>query len=69
MTSLSHTFFTKTINQHGLQEEVVIDKSGANTAALDIFNIRLWLSGYMLFMIEGLAIKYLNISSSKAPEK
>ena len=56
----ARAFFNKAINQHGLPEKVVIDKSGANAAALDTINIRLWLSGYMLFMIEVLAIKYLN---------
>ena len=56
----AHAFFTKAINQHGLPEKVVIDKSGANAAALDTINIRLWLSGCMLFMIEVLAVKYLN---------
>ncbi|MGR3969684.1 IS6 family transposase [Shewanella sp. 1180_01] len=53
-------FFNKAINQHGVPEKVVIDKSGANAAALDTINIRLWLSGRMLFMIEVLAVKYLN---------
>ncbi|AAN52999.1 IS6-like element ISSod8 family transposase [Shewanella oneidensis] len=56
----AHAFFTKAINQHGLPEKVVIDKSGANAAALDTVNIRLWLSGCMLFMIEVLTVKYLN---------
>ena len=56
----ARAFFNKAINQHGLPEKVVIDKSGANVAALDTINIRLWLSGYMLFMIEVLAVKYLN---------
>ena len=56
----ARAFFNKTINQHGLPEKVVIDKSGANAAALDTINVRLWLSGYMLFMIEVLAVKYLN---------
>ncbi|WP_445946530.1 IS6 family transposase [Shewanella sp.] len=56
----ARAFFNKAINQHGLPEKVVIDKSGANAAALDTVNIRLWLSGYMLFMIEVLAVKYLN---------
>ncbi|AQS36882.1 transposase [Shewanella psychrophila] len=56
----ARAFFNKAINQHGLPEKVVIDKSGANAAALDTINIRLWLSGYMLFMIEVLAVKYLN---------
>ena len=56
----ARAFFNRAINQHGLPEKVVIDKSGANTAALDTINVRLWLSGYMLFMIEVLAVKYLN---------
>ncbi|MPY24517.1 IS6 family transposase [Shewanella sp. YLB-07] len=56
----ARAFFNKAINQHGLPEKVVIDKSGANAAALESINIRLWLSGHMLFMIEVLAIKYLN---------
>jgi putative transposase len=56
----ARAFFNKAINQHGVPEKVVIDKSGANAAALDTVNIRLWLSGYMLFMIEVLTIKYLN---------
>lgn len=56
----AHAFFNKAINQHGLPEKVVIDKSGANAAALDTVNIRLWLSGCMLFMVEVLAVKYLN---------
>ena len=56
----ARAFFNKAINQHGLPEKFVIDQSGANVAALDTINIRLWLSGCMLFMIEVLAIKYLN---------
>ncbi|QDF67611.1 IS6 family transposase [Shewanella sp. SNU WT4] len=56
----ARVFFNKAINQHGLPEKVVIDQSGANAAALESINIRLWLSGCMLFMIEVLAIKYLN---------
>ncbi|AQS38979.1 DDE domain [Shewanella psychrophila] len=51
----ARAFFNKAINQHGLPEKVVIDKSGANAAALDTINICLWLSGHMLFMIEVLA--------------
>lgn len=53
-------FFKKAINQHGLPEKVVLDKSGSNAAALDTINVRLWLSGCMQFMIEVLAVKYLN---------
>ena len=53
-------FFNKAINSSRLPDKVVIDKSGANAAALDTVNIRLWLSGCMLLMIEVLAVKYLN---------
>lgn len=56
----ARAFFNKVINQHGLPEKVVIEQNGANAAALESINISLWLSGYMLFMIEVLAIKYLN---------
>ncbi len=56
----ARAFFNKAINNNGLPDKVVIDKSGANAAALDTVNIRLWLSGYMLLMIEVLAVKYLN---------
>jgi len=31
-------FFKKAIRQHGLPDKVTIDKSGANTAALDALN-------------------------------
>jgi putative transposase len=41
-------FFHKAIEQHGLPEKVVIDKSGSNAAALDSINWQLWFSG-MLF--------------------
>lgn len=53
-------FFDKAIGSSGLPSKVVIDKSGANAAALDTINVRLWLSGYMLVMIDVLAVKYLN---------
>ena len=53
-------FFDKAIKSSGLPRKVVIDKSGANAAALDTINIRLWLGGYMLCMIDVLAVKYLN---------
>jgi putative transposase len=35
-------------------------QSGANIAALEPLNVQLWLSGYMLCMIEELTVKYLN---------
>jgi putative transposase len=53
-------FFNKALDSSGLPSKVVIDKSGANIAALDTLNVQLWLSGYMLYMIEVLTVKYLN---------
>lgn len=53
-------FFDKALDSSGLPSKVVIDKSGANIAALDTLNVQLWLSGYMLCMIEVLTVKYLN---------
>ncbi len=53
-------FFDKAISSSGLPNKVVIDKSGSNIAALNTINVRLWLSGYMLSMIEVLTVKYLN---------
>ena len=65
----ARTSFNKAIYQNGLPEKVAIDKSGANAAALDTINIRLWLSGHMLFMIEVLAVKYLNNSVEQSHRK
>ena len=56
----ARAFFDKAISSSGLPGKVVIDKSGSNIAALDTINVRLWLSGYMLSMIEVLVVKYLN---------
>ena len=56
----ARAFFDKAIESNGLPNKVVIDKSGANDAALDTVNVRLWLCGYMLLMIDVLAVKYLN---------
>ncbi len=53
-------FFDKAITSNELSRKVVIDKSGANAVTLDTINIHLLLSGYMLYMVEVLAIKYLN---------
>ena len=53
-------FFDKALDSSSLPNKVVIDKSGANIAALDTLNVQLWLSGYMLFMMEVLTVKYLN---------
>ena len=56
----ARAFFEKAIGSSGLPDKVVIDQSGSNIAALDTINVRLWLSGYMLSMIEVLTVKYLN---------
>jgi len=56
----ARAFFNKALDSSGLPSKVVIDKSGANIAALDTLNVQLWLSGYMLCMIEVLTVKYLN---------
>ena len=44
----ARAFLDKALASSGLPSNVVIDKSGANIAALDTLNIQLWLSGYML---------------------
>jgi putative transposase len=56
----ARAFFNKVLESSSLPSKVVIDKSGANIAALDTLNVQLWLSGYMLCMIEVLTVKYLN---------
>ena len=56
----ARAFFEKVISSSGLPDKVVIDQSGSNIAALDTINVRLWLYGYMLSMIEVLTVKYLN---------
>ena len=56
----ARAFFDKALDSSGLPSKVVIDKSGANIAALDTLNVQLWFSGYMLCMIEVLTVKYLN---------
>jgi putative transposase len=55
-------FFDKALESSGLPCKVVIDKSGANIAALDTLNVQLWLSGYMLCMIEVLSWSRSDIS-------
>jgi putative transposase len=56
----ARAFYDKALNSSGLPSKVVIDKSGVNIASLDTLNVQLWLSGYMLCMIEVLTVKYLN---------
>ena len=56
----ARAFFDQALNSSGLPNKVVIDESGANIASLDTLNVQLWLSGYMLCMIEVLTVKYLN---------
>jgi putative transposase len=53
-------FFDKALNSSGLPSRLGIDKSGANIASFDTLNVQLWLSGYMLCMIEVFIVKYLN---------
>lgn len=64
-------FFQKAINQHGLPEKVVIDKSGSNTAALDTINCQLFCAGMILCFIEVIHCKYLNniVEQSHRPTK
>ena len=54
------SFFKKAIGSSGLPEKVTIDKSGANTAALERLNLLLFLSGLWCYFIEVRRIKYLN---------
>jgi transposase-like protein len=56
----ARAFFDKVLNSNGLPSRVVTDKSRANIVSLDPLNVQLWLSGYMLCMIEVLTVKYLN---------
>ena len=53
-------FFKKAIGSSGLPEKVTIDKSGANTAALERLNLWLFLAGLWWCFIEVRRIKYLN---------
>jgi Transposase and inactivated derivatives len=57
------SFFIKALGQHGFPEKVTMDKSGANKAAIDEINLRL----YLLFLLSGIFLhisvrqnKYLN---------
>jgi putative transposase len=52
-------FFKQAINNNGLPEKVVMDKSGANYAGLENINCLLMLAGLICF-IEILQVKYLN---------
>ncbi len=52
-------FFTRTIENNGIPEKVVIDKSSANFAGLQNMNIYLMLYGCFQF-IDILQVKYLN---------
>jgi putative transposase len=53
-------FFKKAIGASGFPEKVNIDKSGANTAALERINNLLFLYGLWPWLIEVRRIKYLN---------
>ena len=52
-------FFKQAIEDNGLPDKGVIDKSGANNAGLDNINILLFLAGLLCF-IDILQVKYLN---------
>jgi putative transposase len=53
-------FFNKAIGSSGMPEKINIDKSGANTAALDRINRLLFIYGMWHLLIEVRRIKYLN---------
>ena len=53
-------FFKKAINSSGLPDKVTIDKSGANTAALNRINLLLALMCMYPYLLEIRRIKYLN---------
>lgn len=53
-------FFRKVIGSGGFPVKVNIDKSGANTAALECINNLLFLCGLWPLLIEIRRIKYLN---------
>jgi putative transposase len=53
-------FFEKAIGSNGLPEKIDIDKSGANTAALERLNTLFFFHGLWHLLIEVRRIKYLN---------
>lgn len=53
-------FFKKAIGSSGMPNKVTIDKSGANTAALDEINLLLMLTQMYWYLIEIRRVKYLN---------
>ena len=54
------SFFEKTIGSSGMPEKMVIDKSGANTAACNRINTLLILCGLAALFIDVRRVKYLN---------
>ena len=56
----ARAFLNKTIGHNGLLKKVVIDKSGANLAALELVNFALFLIGCLFLMVDILQVKYLN---------
>jgi transposase-like protein len=56
----ARAFFTKAISHNGFPEKVVIDKSGSNALALHNINVKLWLMGKILNLVEVFQVKYLN---------
>ncbi len=58
--STVRVFLNKAIWHNGLPKKVVIDKSGANLAALESVNLALFLMGCFFLMVDILQVKYLN---------
>ena len=52
--------YYRAVDKYGAIVDFYLSKQRDEPAALDTINIRLWLSGYMLSMIEVFAVKYLN---------
>jgi transposase-like protein len=63
------TFLNKALNSRDLSSKVVIDKSGANITPLDTLYVQLWLSEYILCMIEVFTGNTLIILSSRVIAK
>ena len=60
MISFKWRHFKKAIGSSGFPEKITIDKSDANTAALNELIVLLLLSGMWKFLFETRQIKYLN---------
>ncbi|RNC76804.1 IS6 family transposase, partial [Piscirickettsiaceae bacterium NZ-RLO2] len=57
----AYTFLKKATGSNNvIPNKVVIDKSGANTAGIERYNLILFIMGLWFFMIEIIQVKYLN---------